>query len=109
MPVRPNARRGLDARTPDDMTAHVVRGAVRGAAGAVVGFADYEFAVTAAQVLFRFLDYRTAYQLRPFLAQYGLLIIVLAFLVPILPSGQSVGGAVIFPILDGITRLLVGR
>jgi hypothetical protein len=55
--ARPNARRGLDARDPDDgMTAHVVRGAVRGTLGAVVGFADYEFAVTASQVLFRFLD-----------------------------------------------------
>jgi hypothetical protein len=54
--ARPNARRGLAAQTPDAMTEHVVRGAVRGATGAVVGFADYEFAVTADQVLFRFLD-----------------------------------------------------
>jgi hypothetical protein len=54
--ARPNARRGLDAAHPDEMTAHVVRGAARGALGAVVGFADYEFAVTASQVLFRFLD-----------------------------------------------------
>ncbi|MBD0739020.1 hypothetical protein BGM09_06210 [Streptomyces sp. CBMA29] len=54
--ARPNARRGLDARSPDDMTAHVVRGAVRGTLGAVVGFADYEFAVTSSQVLFRFVD-----------------------------------------------------
>ncbi|MFF7192723.1 hypothetical protein ACFZAM_03285 [Streptomyces sp. NPDC008079] len=54
--ARPNARRGLDARNPDDMTAHVVRGAVRGTLGAVVGFADYEFAVTSSQVLFRFVD-----------------------------------------------------
>lgn len=54
--ARPNARRGLDAQQPDDMTEHVVRGAVRGAMGAVVGFADYEFAVTSTQVLFRFLD-----------------------------------------------------
>jgi chlorite dismutase len=46
----------LDAEAPDDMTAHVVRGAVRGETGAVVGFADYEFAVTPAQVLFRFVD-----------------------------------------------------
>jgi chlorite dismutase len=38
------------------MTAHVVRGAVRGSMGAVVGFADYEFAVTGSQVLFRFVD-----------------------------------------------------
>ncbi|MGH1553468.1 hypothetical protein ACRAWF_20385 [Streptomyces sp. L7] len=35
--ARPNARRGLTAK-PDDMTAHVVRGAVRGDMGAVVGF-----------------------------------------------------------------------
>jgi hypothetical protein len=54
--ARPNARRGLDAQAPDDLTAHVVRGAVRGALGAVVGYADYEFAVTPTQVLFRFLD-----------------------------------------------------
>lgn len=54
--ARPNARRGLDAERPDDMTAHVVRGAVRGVLGAVVGFADYEFAVTGTQTLFRFLD-----------------------------------------------------
>lgn len=54
--ARPNARRGLDAQAPDDMTGHVVRGAARGATGAVVGFADYEFAVTPTRVLFRFLD-----------------------------------------------------
>jgi hypothetical protein len=54
--ARPNARRGLDAQAPDHLTAHVVRGAARGASGAVVGYADYEFAVTATQVLFRFLD-----------------------------------------------------
>ncbi|MFI1091956.1 hypothetical protein [Streptomyces sp. NPDC020917] len=54
--ARPNARRGLDAQAPDAMTEHVVRGAVRGELGAVVGFADYEFAVTPTQVLFRFVD-----------------------------------------------------
>ena len=54
--ARPNARRGLDAERPDAMTSHVVRGAVRGALGAVVGFADYEFAVTGTQTLFRFVD-----------------------------------------------------
>ncbi|GAA0665193.1 hypothetical protein GCM10010193_15800 [Kitasatospora atroaurantiaca] len=54
--ARPNARRGLSADQPDDMTAHVVRGAVRGVMGAVVGFGDYEYAVTETQVLFRFLD-----------------------------------------------------
>jgi hypothetical protein len=54
--ARPNARRGLSAHQPDDMTAHVVRGAVRGEMGAVVGFGDYEFAITRTQVLFRFFD-----------------------------------------------------
>jgi hypothetical protein len=54
--ARPNARRRTGAESPDDMTDHVVRGAVRGATGAVVGFADYEFAVTASQVVFRFVD-----------------------------------------------------
>ena len=54
--ARPNARRGMSAAQPDDLTAHVVRGAVRGGTGAVVGFGEYEFAVTGSQVLFRFLD-----------------------------------------------------
>jgi hypothetical protein len=54
--ARPNARRGLSADAPDDLTRHVVRGAVRGELGAVVGFADYEFAVTKTRVLFRFFD-----------------------------------------------------
>ncbi|MEY9965682.1 hypothetical protein ABIA33_003728 [Streptacidiphilus sp. MAP12-16] len=54
--ARPNARRGMSAAEPDDMTAHVVRGTVRGAMGAVVGFGEYEYAVTGTQVLFRFLD-----------------------------------------------------
>ncbi|MFJ9522903.1 hypothetical protein ACIRPK_32230 [Kitasatospora sp. NPDC101801] len=54
--ARPNARRGLTAEQPDELTAHVVRGAVRGELGAVVGYADYEFAATGAQVLFRFFD-----------------------------------------------------
>jgi hypothetical protein len=55
--ARPGGRRGLDAERPDDMTAHVVRGAARGTLGAVVGFADYEFAVTGSRTLFRFLDF----------------------------------------------------
>ncbi|WP_232247501.1 hypothetical protein [Kitasatospora azatica] len=54
--ARPNARRGLSADGSSELTAHVVRGAARGGTGAVVGFADYEFGITASQVLFRFLD-----------------------------------------------------
>lgn len=54
--ARPNARRGATAERPDELTAHVVRGAVRGELGAVVGFEDYEYAITATQVLFRFVE-----------------------------------------------------
>ncbi|MGE7436512.1 hypothetical protein [Kitasatospora sp. NPDC001175] len=54
--ARPNARRGTSAAQPDELTEHVVRGAIRGSTGAVVGFADYEYAITDTQVLFRFID-----------------------------------------------------
>ncbi|WP_371498097.1 hypothetical protein OG871_18975 [Kitasatospora sp. NBC_00374] len=54
--ARPNARRGLSADGADELTAHVRRGAARGGSGAVVGFGDYEYAITATKVLFRFLD-----------------------------------------------------
>ncbi|MFE9449990.1 hypothetical protein [Streptomyces sp. NPDC006739] len=54
--ARPNARRGLSAEQPDELTSHVVRGTRRGAMGAVVGFAEYEYAITGSQVMFRFLD-----------------------------------------------------
>lgn len=52
----PNARRQLSATAPDEVTGHVVRGAARGATGAVVGFGDYEYAVTPTRVFFRFFD-----------------------------------------------------
>ncbi|WP_033222201.1 hypothetical protein [Kitasatospora phosalacinea] len=57
--ARSNARRRVSAvrgGAPDDLTAHVVRGAARGEAGAVVGFDEYEFAITPTKVVFRFLD-----------------------------------------------------
>ncbi|GLW68854.1 hypothetical protein Kpho02_11530 [Kitasatospora phosalacinea] len=57
--ARSNARRRVSAAqgdTPDGLTAHVVRGAARGDTGAVVGFDEYEFAITPTRVLFRFLD-----------------------------------------------------
>ncbi|MFJ9693871.1 hypothetical protein [Kitasatospora sp. NPDC101183] len=61
--ARPNARRRTGGQGPSEaqgpataLTAAAVRGAVRGGEGAVVGFGDYEYAVTGAQVLFRFLD-----------------------------------------------------
>ncbi|MFJ4184616.1 hypothetical protein [Kitasatospora sp. NPDC089509] len=55
--ARPNARRKVTAaEAPDGLTAAAVRGAARGGTGAVVGFGDYEYAVTGTRVLFRFLD-----------------------------------------------------
>jgi Zn-dependent protease len=57
------------------------------------------------KVLFAFMDRRTEYQIRPFLEQYGFFIL-LALL--FLPPGNSIGGRIIFPILDGITTFLVG-
>lgn len=57
--ARSNARRRVSAapgEEADGLTAHVLRGAARGELGAVVGFAEYEYAITPDRVLFRFLD-----------------------------------------------------
>jgi Zn-dependent protease len=57
------------------------------------------------KVLFAFMDRRTEYQVRPFLEQYGfILLIALLFL----PPGNSIGGRIIIPILDGLFGFLVG-
>jgi Zn-dependent protease len=57
------------------------------------------------KVMFAFMDRRTEYQIRPFLEQYGffILLAVLFF-----PPGNSIGGRIIYPILDALTSLLVG-
>jgi Zn-dependent protease len=57
------------------------------------------------KVMFAFLDRRTEYQIRPFLEQYGFFIL-LALL--FFPPGNSIGGRIIVPILNAITRFLVG-
>ncbi|WP_344447089.1 hypothetical protein [Kitasatospora nipponensis] len=54
--ARSTARRGLSGSGDDELTGHLRRGERRGESGAVVGFGDYEFAVTGSRVLFRFLD-----------------------------------------------------
>ncbi|MFE6054029.1 hypothetical protein ACFQ6N_25030 [Kitasatospora sp. NPDC056446] len=60
--ARPNARRrgtaenAVGGDAADGLTSAAVRGAARGGLGAVVGFGDYEYAVTDNRVLFRFLD-----------------------------------------------------
>ncbi|MFH1475195.1 MAG: site-2 protease family protein, partial [Chloroflexota bacterium] len=57
-------------------------------------------------VLFAFLDPRTVWKVRPFLQQWGLMILLVAMLLPI--GGQSLGGRVLHPLMDGIATLLVG-
>lgn len=57
------------------------------------------------KVLFAFMDRRTEYQIRPFLEQYGFIILIALLF---LPPGNSIGGRIIYPILDGLTSLLVG-
>jgi Zn-dependent protease len=57
------------------------------------------------KVLFAFLDRRTEMQIRPILEQYGFVILLLLLF---FPPGNSILGRVIFPILDGLTSLLVG-
>jgi Zn-dependent protease len=57
------------------------------------------------KVLFAFLDRRTEYQIRPLLEQYGFIILLVLFF---LPPGGSIGGRILFPIIDAIYRVLVG-
>ena len=57
------------------------------------------------KVLFAFLPPRVAWQWRPILEQYGFLILLAFFF---LPPGDSIGGRIIGPILDGLFSLLVG-
>jgi len=57
------------------------------------------------KVLFAFLPPRLAYQWRPVLEQYGFILLLLVFF---LPPGDSIGGRIIGPILDGLFALLVG-
>lgn len=57
------------------------------------------------KVMFAFMDRRTEYQVRPFLEQYGFLILLgLLFF----PPGNSIGGQIISPILYGLFDFLVG-
>jgi len=58
------------------------------------------------KVLFAFMDQRTVYQVRPFLEQYGfiILIVILFF-----PPGDSIGLRIIDPIMNAFLTLLVGQ
>ncbi len=57
------------------------------------------------KVMFAFMDRRTEYQIRPFLEQYGFLILIALLF---LPPGNSIGSRILIPILDAFTNLLVG-
>ena len=58
------------------------------------------------KVLFSYLSPRVAYRWRPILEQYGFILILLLFF---FPPGASIGSRILFPILDGLFSLLVGR
>jgi Zn-dependent protease len=57
------------------------------------------------KVLFALLPPRVAWQWRPLLEQYGFLLLILVFFIP---PGNSIGGRVILPLIDGILGFLVG-
>ena len=57
------------------------------------------------KVLFAFLPPRLSWQWRPVLEQYGFILMLLLFF---LPPGNSIGGQILGPILDGLLGLLVG-
>ncbi len=57
------------------------------------------------KVLFAALDRQTEYRIRPVLEQYGFLVLIAIFF---LPPGNSIGGRMLFPIIDGIYGFLVG-
>lgn len=57
------------------------------------------------KVMFAFMDRRTEYQIRPFLEQYGFLILLAVLF---FPFGNSIGQRIISPILDALFSLLVG-
>ncbi len=60
------------------------------------------------KVLFAFLPPRLVYQWRPVLEQYGFVLVLLVFFLPLLPSG-SIGGRILVPIINAIYFVLVGR
>ena len=58
------------------------------------------------KVLFAFLPPQVAWRWRPMLEQYGFILLLIIFF---LPPGDSIGGKILFPIIDGILGFLVGR
>jgi len=61
------------------------------------------------KVLYAFLSPRTAWQIRPILEQYGMLILLAAILLPIFPGGATLTDAVFGNVLRPLFSLLTGR
>jgi Zn-dependent protease len=59
------------------------------------------------KVLYAFLDPRTAFQVRPFLEQYGVLILLVAVFFPLF-GGETLLGLVFNAVLNPLTQLLLG-
>lgn len=57
------------------------------------------------KVLFALLPPRVSWQWRPILEQYGFVLLLVVFFVP---PGNSIGGRIILPVIDGIVGFLVG-
>jgi Zn-dependent protease len=58
------------------------------------------------KVLFAFLPARTVWQVRPFLEQWGFVILLAVMFLP--PGSGSIGARILKPIFDAIINLLVG-
>jgi Zn-dependent protease len=58
------------------------------------------------KVLFAFLPARTVWQVRPFLEQWGFVILLAIMFLP--PGPQSIGARILLPVFDAIVSLLVG-
>jgi Zn-dependent protease len=59
------------------------------------------------KVLFAFLPPRALWQWRPILEQYGFIVLIIVFFLPITPQG-AIGGVILVPVLDALYGLLVG-
>jgi Zn-dependent protease len=57
-------------------------------------------------VLFAFMSPGLAWKVRPFLQQWGLVILLVVMFIPI--GGTSLGGQVLIPVMDGLVGFLVG-
>jgi Zn-dependent protease len=57
-------------------------------------------------ILLSVVSRQTAWQLRPVLAQYGFLLLIILFFIPL--GGAPIGGRILFPVADAIYSLLVG-